>query len=69
MLTLGGGKPTETVDRMQCLQQQSEKHEQRMHRHEKSAIMEKTLIKWVKAYPTTNEMTHFACIMDPMFWK
>ncbi|KAG9234829.1 beta subunit of N-acylethanolamine-hydrolyzing acid amidase-domain-containing protein [Amylocarpus encephaloides] len=29
------------------------------------SIVEKTLAKWVRAYPTFNETSHFGCVMDP----
>lgn len=30
-----------------------------------TTVSEREVIKWVSAYPTTNECTHFAVIMDP----
>ena len=34
---------------------------------ESLSITKSTLISWLTAYPTTNECTHFGCIMDPGF--
>jgi hypothetical protein len=28
-------------------------------------VKEETLIRWIRAYPTMNECTHFGCILDP----
>ncbi|WQF84444.1 Putative Acid ceramidase [Colletotrichum destructivum] len=30
-------------------------------------VNEATLQQWIEAYPTTNECTHFSCIMDPVY--
>ena len=28
-------------------------------------VDQETVVRWLCEYPTTNEMTHFACVMDP----
>lgn len=30
-----------------------------------TAVSERTLLRWMKAYPIMNECTHFGCILDP----
>jgi hypothetical protein len=38
----------------------------RAHQKDNQLLDLDTLIKWVKTAPTLNEMTHFACILDPI---
>ena len=32
-----------------------------------TAVRENTLVKWMKEFPIMNEVTHFACLMDPKY--
>lgn len=58
---------SESEDRRECMQKKWNAHLKRRARRldERKAVRENTLVKWVGEYPTTNESTHFSCLMDP----
>ena len=41
------------------------KKEEKRGEERQRAVREETVISWVKAYPTMNECSHFACLLDP----
>lgn len=66
----------ESQDRKQCIESKWRKAEAAFRRRRKDAnqgssdtatsVTESQLVKWVEAWPITNESTHYATIMDPM---
>jgi len=62
---------SESVSRLECVQKKwtallkrhASKPDQEKERA--PAVREETLKNWVTAYPVMNEVTHFACILDP----
>lgn len=66
----------ESQDRKQCIESKWKKAEAAFRRRRKDAnqgssdtatsVTESQLVKWVEAWPITNESTHYATIMDPM---
>lgn len=66
----------ESQDRRQCIESKWKKAEAAFRRRRKDAnqgssdtavsVTESQLIKWVEAWPITNECTHYATIMDPL---
>ncbi len=65
----------ESRDRMDCI---SKKWRAQVHKHQQASakgientseeyvtITEADVIRWVSSYPTTNETTHYAAVMDP----
>lgn len=61
----------EAEDRRVCLEKRWKKAEQRLKRRKSGAaedemnILPGQVIKWVQGWPTTNECTHYAVVMDP----
>jgi len=57
----------ESKDRLSCLTQRWEKLKAEAPEHQRGdlSITHSELQRWFQAYPTTNECTHFGCIMDP----
>ncbi|KAI0457443.1 beta subunit of N-acylethanolamine-hydrolyzing acid amidase-domain-containing protein [Xylaria acuta] len=66
----------ESVDRLQCLQKKWDRFVVK-HRAKhstlplatKPSITERTLRKWISEYPTLNECSHFATVLDPATGK
>lgn len=66
----------ESQDRKECIESKWKKAEAEFRRRRKGAnrgdadtpmsVTESQLIKWVEAWPITNECTHYATIMDPL---
>lgn len=66
----------ESQDRKQCIEAKWKKAESVFRRRRKDvnrgdadtamSVTESQLVKWVEAWPTTNECTHYATIMDPV---
>lgn len=66
----------ESQDRKQCIESKWKKAESAFRRRRKDAnrgdedtamsVTESQLVKWVEAWPITNECTHYATIMDPL---
>lgn len=58
----------ESVDRKKCLVRKWEdwSRKQRRERRSGSSVPLEELKDWMLAFPTSNEMTHFVCIMDPL---
>lgn len=66
----------ESQDRRQCIEAKWKKAESAFRRRRKDAnrgdadtamsVTESQLVKWVEAWPITNECTHYAAIMDPL---
>ncbi|KAK7702175.1 hypothetical protein SLS64_009753 [Diaporthe eres] len=66
----------ESQDRKQCIESKWKKAEAAFRRRRKDAnrgdadtavsVTESQLVKWVEAWPITNESTHYAAIMDPV---
>lgn len=66
----------ESQDRKQCIESKWKKAEAAFRRRRKDAnrreadtdmsVTESQLVKWVEAWPITNESTHYATIMDPV---
>ncbi|EOA84264.1 hypothetical protein ACJQWK_00651 [Exserohilum turcicum] len=61
----------ESIERKQCLSRKWEAWNQRQTRKTMrgqtaaKGVALATLRRWIEAYPVCNEVTHFACIMDP----
>ncbi|KAI1109896.1 beta subunit of N-acylethanolamine-hydrolyzing acid amidase-domain-containing protein [Nemania sp. NC0429] len=59
----------ESTERLQCIQKKWDRLMQSRSKAEnlrpKRSITEKTLQKWISDYPTLNECSHFATILDP----
>ena len=57
---------SESVDRLSCLRRRWEKLVAKTPPEQRAdlTITERVLREWLSAYPTTNECTHFSCIMD-----
>lgn len=62
---------TESIERKHCLTDKWHAWRQRQARQAKrgqpaaAGVTLTTLRKWIEGYPVCNEVTHFACIMDP----
>lgn len=66
----------ESQDRKQCIESKWKKAEAAFQRRRKNAnqgnpdtamsVTESQLVKWVEAWPITNESTHYATVMDPV---
>lgn len=58
----------ESVDRKKCLVGKWEgwSNKQRRVRNVGAGVPLEKLKEWMLAFPTSNEMTHFVCIMDPL---
>lgn len=66
----------ESQDRKQCIESKWKKAEVASRRRRKDAnqgssdtavsVTESQIVKWVEAWPITNESTHYATIMDPL---
>ena len=66
----------ESQDRKQCIESKWKKAEAAFRRRRKDAnrgeadmamsVTESQLVKWVEAWPITNESTHYAAVMDPL---
>lgn len=66
----------ESQDRKQCIESKWKKADAAFRRRRKDAsrgdadaamsVTESQLVKWVEAWPITNESTHYAAIMDPV---
>lgn len=60
----------ESVDRSSCVAEKWKAERKFRHRNRGAAggeawVRSEKMIQWLQEYPTTNEMTHFACVMDP----
>ena len=55
----------ESQDRLSCLTRRwNNLLKANEGKDENLSITETELLKWIRSYPTTNECTHFACVMD-----
>ncbi|KKY28437.1 putative n-acylsphingosine amidohydrolase [Phaeomoniella chlamydospora] len=63
---------TESTDRLSCLTARWDQHisQQQQPKDPNSSpptsILKSEIQNWITAYPTTNECTHFGCLMDPL---
>ncbi|MBE7181367.1 MAG: hypothetical protein INR71_09210 [Terriglobus roseus] len=60
----------ESVDRKECMSRLWTRHEKAFVRRNPQSedgvyAAEGDVVKWVQKWPITNEMTHYACVMDP----
>ena len=54
----------ESEDRLKCIVDRWERWKKRTKVND-PAVSQRQIIDWMSKYPTTNECTHFACVMDP----
>jgi hypothetical protein len=52
-------------ERLGCVSQKWSNKISRQTRSRQAALTPREAIQWVREYPTTNEMTHFATVLDP----
>jgi hypothetical protein len=52
-------------ERLDCVSQKWKSKISRQTRSRKAGLTPREAIQWVREYPTTNEMTHFATVLDP----
>ncbi|GME30609.1 MFS transporter [Neofusicoccum parvum] len=70
-LDLIGELLDEAEDRRECLERRWARTEQRFRRRKRARTDEEVcitpneVVKWVQSWPTTNECTHYAVVMDP----